>query len=103
MTTGPQILGQRDWPAVPNTVSDLGVPHAVISDLFLRALWLHGSATLSLLQRTLKLPFAVLEIFFQQFRQQQVLDVKKVMGNDYSFMLTATGRALASARRSCLL
>src|SRR5437879_5755576 len=27
-----------------------------------------------------------------------LLEVKKVMGNDYSFMLTAAGRALASAR-----
>jgi hypothetical protein len=98
VTTAPQILGQRDWPAVPSTVADLEVPRAVISDLFLRSLWQHGSATLSLLQKTLKLPFAVLETFFQQFRQQQVLDVTKVMGNDSSFLLTAAGRALAAAR-----
>ena len=35
---------------------------------------------------------------FHQFRQQQLLEVKGMLGNDYSFSLTAAGRTQATAR-----
>jgi predicted ATPase with chaperone activity len=69
-----------------------------VGDLVLRYLWLHGSATLALLHSNLKLSFPVLETIFHQFRQQQLLDVKGMLGNDYSFTLTAGGRSQATAR-----
>ena len=79
-------------------MEDLGIPRSVVADLVLRYLWLHGSATLAPLNETLKLSFPVLETMFHQFRQQQLLEVKGMMGNDYSFTLTAGGRAQAAAR-----
>src|SRR5947209_3497211 len=85
-------------PIIPDRIEDLGIPRALVSDLVLRYLWLHGSATLSRLHETLKLSFPILETLFHQFRQQQLLEVKGMLGNDYSFMLTAGGRALATAR-----
>jgi predicted ATPase with chaperone activity len=86
------------WPTTPDRVEDLGIPRALVGDLVLRYLWLHGSATLAALHETLKLSFPVLETLFHQFRQQQLLDVKGMLGNDYSFSLTAAGRTQASAR-----
>jgi hypothetical protein len=59
---------------------------------------LHGAGTLATLNTALKLSFPVLETLFHQFRQQQLLEVKGMLGNDYSFTLTSTGRALAAAR-----
>jgi hypothetical protein len=97
-STVPLLLGQAAWPAVPTSVDDLHVPPAVIDDLILRFLWLHGSATLTSLQKALKLPFAVLESFFQQFRQQQLVEVKQTIGRDYTFALTSSGRSQAAAR-----
>ena len=85
-------------PVIPDRVEDLGISRSVISDLVLRYLWLHGSGTLSSLHQTLKLSFPVLESLFHQFRQQQLLEVKGMVGNDYSFLLTASGRAQATAR-----
>jgi predicted ATPase with chaperone activity len=35
---------------------------------------------------------------FHQFRQQQLIEVKGMVGNDYSFTLTANGRAQATGR-----
>ena len=64
----------------------------MVSDLVLRFLWLHGSATLSSLNQTLKLSFPLLETLFHQFRQQQLLEVKGMVGNDYAFTLTSNGR-----------
>ena len=63
----------------------------MVADLILRYLWLHGSATLGRLNETLKLSFPVLETLFHQFRNQQLLEVKGMTGNDYSFTLTASG------------
>ncbi|HUK16027.1 MAG TPA: hypothetical protein VLW65_06410 [Bryobacteraceae bacterium] len=85
-------------PPIPDRLNDLGLPRAMVGDLILRYLWLHGSGTLEALHESLKLSFPILETLFHQFRQQQLLDVKGMMGNDYSFTLTSTGRALATAR-----
>jgi hypothetical protein len=90
--------GQRTQPVIPDRLDDLGIPRSLVADLILRYLWLHGSATLSMLHSTLKLSFTVLESMFHQLRQQQVLEVKGMVGNDYSFSLTSSGRALATAR-----
>jgi hypothetical protein len=97
-STIPHILGQAAWPAVPNSGADLRVPRALINDLILRSLWFHGSVTLTSLQKTLKLPFEVVEDFFQEFRQQQLVEVKQTAGRDYTFTLTSSGRSQAAAR-----
>jgi predicted ATPase with chaperone activity len=88
----------RVRPTIPDRISDLGIPRALVSDLVLRFLWLHGSGTLALLHDTLKLSFPILETVFHEFRQQQLLEVKGMVGNDYSFSLTSSGRHLATAR-----
>jgi len=64
----------------------------------LRYLWQHGTATLTALHQTLKLSFPILETLYHNFRQQQLLEVKGMVGNDYSFSLSAAGRAQATAR-----
>ena len=94
----PKIVRQDCWPTLPERVEDLGIPRAVVNDLVLRYLWLHGAGTLEALHETLKLAFPVLETIFHQFRQQQLLEVKGMVGNDYSFVLTNQGRSIASAR-----
>jgi len=85
-------------PVIPDRLEDLGIPRAMVSDLIMRYLWLHGSGTLEALHSTLKLSFPILENMFHQFRQQHLLEVKGMVGNDYAFSLTASGRALATAR-----
>jgi hypothetical protein len=92
------VTGPDSWPLIPDRVDDLGIPRSLVTDLILRYLWLHGSGTLATLNTVLKLSFPVLETLFHQFRQQQLLEVKGMLGNDYSFTLTSAGRALATAR-----
>ena len=92
------IFRDERRPQIPDRLEDLGIQRSLVSDLILRYLWLHGAGTLSALNEHLKLSFPVLETMFHQFRQQQLLEVKGMMGNDYSFTLTGSGRALATAR-----
>ncbi|HXA52293.1 MAG TPA: hypothetical protein VNV86_18375 [Candidatus Acidoferrum sp.] len=97
-TPSPQLAHQECWPTIPDRLEDLGVPRAIVADLILRYLWLHGSGTLIALNDCLKLSFPLLENMFHAFRQQQLLEVKGMSGNDYSFTLTAGGRAMAASR-----
>jgi predicted ATPase with chaperone activity len=94
----PKIVRQDCWPTMPDRVEDLGIPRSVVNDLVLRYLWLHGSGTLGALNETLKLSYPLLEQVFHQFRQQQLLEVKGMVGNDYSFSLTQGGRNQAAGR-----
>jgi predicted ATPase with chaperone activity len=85
-------------PGIPDRIEDLGIAKSTVTDLLLRYVWLHGSATLHTLHSALKLSFPVLETVFHELRLQHVLDVKGMIGNDYSFTLTTTGRTLAASR-----
>jgi predicted ATPase with chaperone activity len=89
---------ENPWPVIPDRIEDLGIPRSLVTDLILRYLWLHGAGTLATLNTALKLSFPVLETLFHHFRQQQLLEVKGMLGHDYSFTLTGAGRALATAR-----
>ena len=95
----PQIACQECWPLIADHIEDLGIQRSIVADLILRYLWLHGTGTLGSLHDSLKLSFPVLETTFHQFRQQQLLEVKGMSGNDYSFSLTAAGRARFLAER----
>jgi hypothetical protein len=92
----PAAAGFR--PTTPERIEDLGIPRGLISDLILRYLWLHGAATLGALNQSLRLSYPLLETIFHQFRQQQLIEVKGMQGNDYSFSLTTSGRAMATTR-----
>jgi len=102
MPTATSVLTETEpalnSPRIPDRIEDLGIRPALVNDLVLRYLWLHGSATLSALHDTLKLSFLLLENLFHQFRQQQLLEVKGMLGNDYTFTLSNAGRVMATAR-----
>lgn len=83
---------------MPYRVEDLGIPRASVVDLILRRLYAVGTGTLESLSSTLKLSWQVMESVFHQLRQQQLLEVKGMVGNDYTFTLTSNGRAMAAER-----
>lgn len=85
-------------PPVPQTIEELGLPESLVTDLVLRRLLLDGYSTLSKLSERLKLSLPIVDQIFRQLRQQQLLEVKGMVGNDYTFSLTQTGRQLATER-----
>ena len=94
-----QASAEEIRPTIPDRIEDLGISRSLVTDLILRYLWLHGSATLADLNDRLKLSFGVLETMFHQFRQQHLLEVKGMVGNDYMFSLTSAGREQATSRQ----
>lgn len=85
-------------PPVPQTFEELGVPQSLVIDLFLRRTLIEGFSTLESLSRALRLALPIVDLVFRQLRQQQVVEVKGMVGNDYQFVLTQAGKQLASDR-----
>jgi hypothetical protein len=86
-------------PQTPMSPDELDVPASLITDLIVRRVYLEGTSTLFGLSESLKLSHRVVEQAFRQLRQQQLLDVKGIVGEDYSFTLTSSGERLAVNRR----
>jgi hypothetical protein len=85
-------------PTVPQTFEDLGISQSLVLDLVLRRLLLEGYSNLQSLSNTLKLSVAILNIIFTHMRQQQLVEIKGMLGNDYNFTLSQAGKMLAGER-----
>src|ERR1700733_8629510 len=85
-------------PAIPQNFEDLGISQSLVLDLVLRRLLLEGYTNLQNLSSTLKLSVPILNIVFTHMRQQQLVEVKGMAGNDYNFTLSQAGKQLASER-----
>jgi hypothetical protein len=86
-------------PTVPQSLDDLGIPPSMVTDLIVRRIYLEGTSSIFGLCNALKLPHRVVEHVFRNLRQQQLIDVKGILGDDYSFSLTNAGHRLALNRR----
>jgi len=86
------------WPEPPQDLEGMGIPESLVNDLALRHIYLKGTTSIRTMVESLRLPPLVAEALFAGFRKQQWLDVKGMIGNDYSFSLTAQGRAVATER-----
>ena len=88
-------------PPVPRDLEGLGVSLGLVTDLFLRRLSVDGTTTLQTLSGVLKIPIHVLHPIFTSLRQQQFIEVKGMVGNDYRIFCRAVGgRSPPNASRS---
>ena len=85
-------------PGVPQTFEELGISQTLVLDLVLRRLLLEGYSTLQSLSTTLRVSSPILNIVFSHMRQQQMVEIKGMLGNDYHFTLSQAGKMLAAER-----
>lgn len=85
-------------PPVPQTYEELGISQSLVLDLMLRRLLLDGLSNLARLSKSLRLSLPIVDQCFRHMRQQQLVEVKGMMGNDYQFVLSSAGKQLASER-----
>ena len=79
-------------PKAPQTMAELGISESLVMDLVLRRSLLEGFSNLQLLSKRLRLSVSILGAVFQHMRQQQLVEVKGMIGNDYNFTLSAAGK-----------
>jgi predicted ATPase with chaperone activity len=85
-------------PATPQNFTDLGISESLVLDLVLRRLMIEGFSTLAGLSRSLRMAIPIIDLAFKHMRQQQLIEVKGMSGNDYNFTLSAAGKQLAGER-----
>ena len=70
----------RYLPKVPQTMEELGIPQSMVTDLMLRRLMIEGNSTLAGLSKALRLSVAIVDLTFRHLRQQQLIEVKGMLG-----------------------
>ena len=85
-------------PAIPQDFAELGISESLVLDLMLRRMSIEGNCTLASLGRSLRLAVPIIDIVFKHMRQQQLVEVKGMSGNDYNFVLSQAGKQLANER-----
>jgi len=82
----------------PETMQDLGVKEDFVEELFLKHAYKAGNCTIRALSDSLKLPVYLAEPIFRKLKTQQMLEVRGTFGDDFSFVLSALGKATAAER-----
>ena len=85
-------------PPVPQNFEALGISENLVLDLVMRRMLLEGYSNLQRLSKALRLSVPVIDIVFRHMRQQQLVEVKGMAGNDYNFTLSGAGKQLAGER-----
>ena len=85
-------------PPVPQTFEELGISESLVLDLVLRRSLIEGYSSLAGLSRSLRLSIPIIDTVFKHMRQQLLVDIKGMTGNDYNFTLSAAGKQLAGER-----
>src|SRR5579863_891748 len=85
-------------PAIPQIFAGLGILESLVLDLVLRRMVIEGYSNLHTLSRAIRLSVPIVDIAFKHMRQQQLVEVKGMTGNDYNFGLSAAGKQMASER-----
>src|ERR1700683_3787912 len=87
---------RRILPAAPNTQEQAGIGSALIEDLFLRHVHLKRCNTIGALSESMGLAYPIVERVFRDVRNQRLVEVSGMTGDDYIFALTGAGRTVAS-------
>src|SRR6266404_2512980 len=85
-------------PSIPQNFKDLGIPESLLLDLVLRRMLIDGFSSLASLSESLRVSVPVIDTIFKHMRQQQLVEVKGMLGNDYNFVLSQAGKQLANER-----
>src|SRR5271165_1611370 len=85
-------------PPVPQDFKELGISESLVLDLMLRRMLIEGYSSIAGLGRSLRLSHHVVDLMFKHMRSQQMVEIKGMVGNDYSFTLSAAGKQLAGER-----
>jgi hypothetical protein len=85
-------------PSIPQNFKELGISESLVLDLMLRRMVIEGYSSLAGLSSSLRIAIPVVDMVFKHMRQQQLVEIKGMAGNDYQFVLSVAGKQLAGER-----
>ena len=98
MTPAMVSSAPRWMPASPVVIDDIDVSEHLLVDIALRHASLRGTCTIHLLSSLMKLSLELTEGLFRKLIDQQLLEVRRMAGDDYVFALSPTGRRMTLER-----
>ncbi len=94
---------QRVWrPAPPVVFEEIDISEHLLIDIAMRHVYLRGTCTIHLLSELMKLSLELTEALFRKLVDQQYLEVRRMVGDDYVFALSPAGRRMSMERSSTL-
>ena len=94
-----EVNNRSDWGLrAPNTVDELGIPPALVTDLVLRRCLLEGKTTVAGLAKALALNPSLVDKLVQELREKKEIEVLGMVGRDYLIALTDLGQRHATDR-----
>jgi energy-coupling factor transporter ATP-binding protein EcfA2 len=88
----------RWLPKAPVVVDEIDVSGHLLTDIALRHVSLRGTCTIHLLSDLMKLSVELSEGLFRKLIDQQLLEVRRMVGDDYVFALSPAGRRMVAER-----
>lgn len=76
----------------PGSVAELGIREALVTELFLKHVYMASTSRIESLSRSLKLPVELVESVFHRLKSQQLLEVKGMYGDDFTITLSQAGK-----------
>jgi hypothetical protein len=80
----------------------MDIPEQLLVDIALRQTYMRGTCTIQQLSDLMKLSLEMAEGLFRKLIDQQYLEVRRMIGDDYVFALSAAGRRLSTERSATL-
>src|SRR5581483_5918838 len=71
---------------------------SMVLDLMLRRMMIEGYSSMTGLSRSIRVSLPIVDTVFKHMRQQQLVEIKGMSGNDYQFTLSGAGKQLAGER-----
>ena len=85
-------------PRIPQNFAELGISESLVLDLILRRMVIEGFSSLTGLSKSICVSLPIVDTVFKHMRQQQLVEIKGMSGNDYQFVLSGAGKQLAGER-----
>ncbi len=98
MSDKAQLAHPAHIPRPPAKISELGVPGALVEDLFIRRLLIERTSTIHQVSTALGIRMSIGRELAEDLRTRQVLEYHGMEGRDYRIGLTENGSRLANDR-----
>ena len=85
-------------PPIPYDAKKVDIPSSLVIDIMLRRAYWEGTSTLTSMRNALKLSLPVVESTFRHLQKEQLVEVRGMLGGDYTFVLSEGGRQMALDR-----
>lgn len=93
---------ERFWPPIPRVLEDIDVSEHLLLDIAMRHIYLRGTCSIEMLAGMMKLSIEIAETLFRRLSDQKFIEVRRMVGDDYIFALSPSGRAMSLERSATL-